>query len=279
MFYSKFENFWTSITSKSGEGLGDAVSSPLSNAESVEASIMKIDVMETLQNLASSDLIGESSKMIVHEREYESQTVPNRGRYPFIVSLEGNIGAGKSTIIEKLREKYEGNLEDRTKYFGRLADAKIVFMQEPVDVWTSVCDSVTGESILEKFYKDPKTYSFAFQVMVYNTHLEAFRRAVKENPDCVLLICERSIDAGRHIFSQMLKDDGMIDDVSFQVYQKLFDSTAHEFPLDAVLHLDVVPEICLQRIGKRSRDGEDSISLEYLEKCDKYYREWLSVPE
>lgn len=263
------------MTSKSGEGLGEAVSSPLSNAESVEASIMKIDVMETLRKLASSDLIGESSKMIVHEREYESQTIPNRGKYPFIVSLEGNIGAGKSTIIEKLREKYAGTKEERTNYFGRLADAKIIFMQEPVDIWTSVCDSVTGESILEKFYKDPKTYSFAFQVMVYNTHLDAFRRAVKENPDCVLLICERSIDAGRHIFSQMLRDDGMIDDVSFQVYQKLFDSTAHEFPLDAVLHLDVVPEICLQRIGKRSRDGEGSISLEYLEKCDKYYREWL----
>lgn len=166
-------------------------------------------------------------------------------------------------------------LEERRAYFGKLAEAKIVFMQEPVDVWTSICDSETGESILEKFYKDPKTYSFAFQVMVYNTHLEAFRKAVRENPDCVLLICERSIDAGRHIFAQMLRDDGMIDDVSFQVYTKLFESTAGEFPLDAILHLDVDPEICLERIAKRSRDGEGGIPLEYLEKCDRYYKKWL----
>ena len=232
--------------------------------------------MDALRTLAESDLVGESSKIAVCNRECDSPTLPNRGKLPFIVSLEGNIGAGKSTIIEKLKRIYAGSVEERQTYFGVMANANIVFMQEPVDVWTSICDSTTGESILEMFYKEPKTYSFAFQVMVYNTHLEAFRRAVKENPECDLLICERSIDAGRRIFAQMLRDDGMIDEVSFKIYEKLVDSTAHEFPLDAVLHLDVEPTICLQRIGKRSRDGEDGISLEYLAKCDRYYREWLN---
>ena len=227
--------------------------------------------MNTLRSIASS----QSSKITVIDREPESNLTLKSGKLPFIVSLEGNIGAGKSTIVEKLQQKYALPLEERRAYFGKLAEAKIVFMQEPVDVWTSICDSETGESILEKFYKDPKTYSFAFQVMVYNTHLEAFRKAVRENPDCVLLICERSIDAGRHIFAQMLRDDGMIDDVSFQVYRKLFESTAGEFPLDAILHLDVAPEVCLERIAKRSRDGEGGIPLEYLEKCDRYYKKWL----
>jgi deoxyadenosine/deoxycytidine kinase len=226
----------------------------------------KSDIIETLNLLTSSDL---GSNMIVHNIGNS-----RNGRFPFIVSLEGNIGAGKSTIVEKMRQKYEGLESD--KYFGKLAKSQIVFMQEPVDVWTSVCDSTTGESILEKFYKDPKTYSFAFQVMVYNTHLEAFRKVVRENPECVLLICERSIDAGRHIFAEMLRDDGMIDDVCFQVYEKLFESTAGEFPLDAILYLDVAPEVCLERIGTRAREGENGIPLEYLAKCDRYYKKWLS---
>lgn len=226
--------------------------------------------MNVLRLIASSD----SSKITVIDVD-DTKLFPRSGKHPFIVSLEGNIGAGKSTIVEKLQQKYLLPLEERRTYFGKLAEEKIVFMQEPVDVWTSICDSETGESILEKFYKDPKTYSFAFQVMVYNTHLEAFRKAVRENPDCVLLVCERSIDAGRHIFAQMLRDDGMIDDVSFQVYAKLFDSTAGEFPLDAILHLDVEPKICLERIAKRSREGEGGIPLEYLEKCDRYYKKWL----
>jgi deoxyadenosine/deoxycytidine kinase len=113
--------------------------------------------------------------------------------------------------------------------------------------------------------------------MVYNTHLEAFRRVVRDNPGCVLIICERSIDAGRHIFAEMLRDDGMIDDVCFKIYTGLFDSTLGEFPLDAVLHLDVVPKVCLERVGKRAREGEAGIPLEYLEKCDRYYKKWLVV--
>ena len=239
----------------------------------------KSDIIEVLHNLITSSNIDGIEHMRIHPQLNVNSTIagevdgrPHRGEYPFIVSLEGNIGAGKSTIVEKIRQKYE---QEPEKYFGKLANSKIVFMQEPVDIWTSICDSVTGESILEKFYKDPKKYSFAFQVMVYNTHLQAFRRVVKENPDCVLLICERSIDAGRHIFTEMLRDDGMIDDVSYKVYANLFDSTANEFPLDAVLYLDVAPPICLERIGMRAREGESGITLEYLERCHKYYEKWL----
>lgn len=228
--------------------------------------------MEILNRLVTSDLVGGGSNIVLHDTN-PSSVPTNDSSYPFIVSLEGNIGAGKSTIIEKLQQIY--GCDDSWKYFGDLADAKIVFMKEPVDVWTSIRDSVTGESIFEKFYKDSKTYSFAFQVMVYNTHLEAFRKVVRDNPDCVLLICERSIDAGRHIFAEMLRDDGMIDDVSFQVYKRLVESTANEFPLDAIMYLDVAPTVCLERIGKRAREGEDGIPLEYLEKCDRYYRKWL----
>jgi len=233
----------------------------------------KSDIIAVLQQLVSSDLVNGSNplKLFEFDTDKKSQTVG-----PYVVSLEGNIGAGKSTLLEKMRQIYLNGGKEAEQYFGKLAGYQIVFMPEPVDIWTSVCDSETGESILEKFYKDPSKYAFAFQVMVYNTHLEAFRRVVRENPGCVLIICERSIDAGRYIFAEMLRDDGIIDDVCFKVYKGLFDSTLGEFPLDAVLHLDVVPTVCLERVGKRAREGEAGIPLEYLEKCDRYYKKWLS---
>jgi deoxyadenosine/deoxycytidine kinase len=234
----------------------------------------KSDIMEILQRFVSSDLVDDSNPLKIHTVDNAAREEENK--MPYVVSLEGNIGAGKSTLLEKMRQIYLRKDGESEKYFGKLAASKILFMPEPVDIWTSVCDSETGESILEKFYKDPKQYAFAFQVMVYNTHLEAFRKVVRENPDCVLLICERSIDAGRHIFAEMLYDDGMIDNVCFKVYKNLYSSTVNEFPLDAILHLDVEPTICLERIGKRAREGEAGIPLEYLEKCDIYYRKWFA---
>ena len=238
----------------------------------------KLDVIEALQQLASSNISGSENLTVC---AMGAEDVPNgideKGRHPFMISVEGNIGAGKSTLLEKMRQKYSAGQEEREAFFGKLASEKIVFIQEPVSLWESFRDKTTGESILEKFYKDPKAYALAFQVMVYNTMLQGFRLAVKENPDCLVFICERSIDASRHIFAQMLCDEGMIDDVSFQVYMNMFDINAAEFPLDAVIYLDVDPDTCLERVGKRSREGESGISLEYLQKCDKYYKKWLLV--
>jgi thymidylate kinase len=55
---------------------------------------------------------------------------------PIIVSIEGNIGSGKTTIIE--------NLETYLEH-----DQSILFLREPLDVWESVKDSQTGENILQ----------------------------------------------------------------------------------------------------------------------------------
>ena len=58
-----------------------------------------------------------------------------------IVAVEGNIGSGKSTTVDLLKQKYDNQI-----LFGR----KVVFLQEPVKQWEDI--SSGGENILEKFY-------------------------------------------------------------------------------------------------------------------------------
>jgi len=181
-----------------------------------------------------------------------------------IITIEGNIGAGKSTLLEQIRQRIATD--------PRIQPGQIVCMQEPVDLWESVKEDSTGESILKKFYKEPAKYAFAFQVMAYTSRLAAFQRI---DPDCEVILCERSLEADRNIFAKMLRDDGMIDEVSYKVYQMLYDNTAGAFPIDKVIYLDVSPTVCLERIGRRARDGEGQISLEYLTRCDEYYKEWM----
>ena len=41
------------------------------------------------------------------------------------------------------------------------------------------------------------------------------------------------------------------------------------------MYINTNPEICFNRIKKRSRKGEDSIPLEYLRHCDRLHKQWL----
>jgi deoxyadenosine/deoxycytidine kinase len=185
--------------------------------------------------------------------------------YPKIYSIEGNIGSGKTTIIENLEKLFE-------------CDNSVIFIREPVDVWQTIKDA-EGDSILAKFYKDPAKYAFTFQVMAYSTRLSMLREVIRNNPLCKTIICERSLDADKHIFAKMLYDDGLIDEVSYQIYQRFYKEFQDEFQLEGIVYIDADAHVCKERVEKRARDGESSVSLEYLEKCQHYHEEWLSNQE
>jgi deoxyadenosine/deoxycytidine kinase len=183
---------------------------------------------------------------------------------PIIISIEGNIGSGKTTIIENL----EKNLEH---------DTSILFLREPLDVWESVKDPQTGENILQKFYANPDKYAFAFQVMAYASRLSMVREAIKNGKgQYKAIVLERSLAADKRIFAKMLYDDGKIDDVCYQIYQKFYKEFSDEVGLDGIVYIDADAEVCKERVQKRSRQGEDGIPLEYLQKCKKYHDDWMA---
>ena len=181
-----------------------------------------------------------------------------------IYSCEGNIGAGKTTLLNHLK-----------KLAKSCNEYKIIVLIEPVDVWSTVC-SPDGLNILENFYKDPVKYAFPFQVLAFTTRLTMLKNAIKANPDCEVIICERSLYADGNIFAKMLYDDGMMDHLSYQIYRRMYEDAIEEFPLTGVIYLTISPELCAKRIVQRGRSGEENISLEYLEKCFKYHETWLN---
>jgi deoxyadenosine/deoxycytidine kinase len=180
---------------------------------------------------------------------------------PILISIEGNIGAGKSTILEKVKETYKNRTD-------------ILFLREPVDIWESIKDE-NGKTILENFYTNPSKYAFSFQVMAYITRLSLLKKLISENPSGKIIICERSLEADKNIFAKMLHDDGVIDHLCIQIYHKIYEEYMNDFPLQYVIYIDANPEICLQRILQRSREGENTISIDYLQKCKDYYHQWL----
>ena len=180
---------------------------------------------------------------------------------PIILSIDGNIGSGKSTLYKDLQEYYRDNTD-------------ICFVPEPVDDWTHIVDG-DKVPILTNLYKDTKKYAFRFQMMAYISRLHLLRQKVKENKYRII-VSERSVQTDRNVFAKMLFDDGMIEHDEYQIYNKWFDEFLDDMYLGGIIYVKADPEICSDRVKIRAREGE-TIPLEYLQKCHKYHEEWLET--
>ena len=186
---------------------------------------------------------------------------------PIIISVEGNISSGKTTFVEHIKQLLGDSCLLGTK--------KVHILKEPIDIWMNTKDA-EGKTILENFYKDPCKWAFAFQMLALSTRMSEIQRAIRENPDIDVLLCERSLECDGYVFAKMLYDDGMIDLLSYNIYKTMYDSFISQFSADHILYLSVGPKICKERVVKRGRQGEEGIQEDYLEKCHKYHAEWLT---
>jgi deoxyadenosine/deoxycytidine kinase len=204
-----------------------------------------------------------------------------------IISIEGNIGSGKSTLLANLKKYFKNNAKDYVN---------VIFLKEPVDEWSNIKDE-NGITILEKFYADQEKYSFSLQIMAYISRLKLLKEAVKSVKDKMqkiyeihencsvklktIIITERSLYTDKMVFAKMLYDSGKIESINYQIYLNWFNTFADDFKVNKIIYVNANPDICYERVGKRNRDGEDKIPLEYLNKCHSYHNNMLdkSLPE
>lgn len=176
---------------------------------------------------------------------------------PLIISVEGNIGSGKSTFVS----------------FMQRTMTNVIFLQEPVEEWNDIRDR-DNETILSKFYKDQPKYSFAFQMMAYISRLALLKKTIDENPDAVI-ITERCLNTDREVFARMLFDSDMIEEIKYQIYLRWFYTFQDDYPISHHIYLKTDPKIAYERVLKRNRKGE-TIKDYYLRSCHKYHEKWLT---
>jgi len=178
---------------------------------------------------------------------------------PKIISIEGNIGSGKSTLVDMLQTHFADN-------------SRICFLQEPISVWNTIKDT-NGVTILEKYYADQTKYAFSFQMMAYISRLSLLRDALKGDYD--IIVTERSVYTDSMVFAKMLYDDKKIEEIEYVIYKKWFDEFLGDLPKIWLIYVKTDPKIAASRVAKRAREGE-TIPLAYLENCHKYHEDWLT---
>jgi|688.fasta_scaffold820231_1 deoxyadenosine/deoxycytidine kinase len=178
---------------------------------------------------------------------------------PQIFSIEGNIGTGKSTFLDELKKHYKDN-------------ARICFLEEPVNVWTSIMDE-HGVNIIEKYYQNQKRYAFSFQMMAYISRLSSLKRVLEQDKYDVIIM-ERSLYTDCNVFAKMLYNEKKIEEIEYAIYKKWYYEFIKEFPPITFVYLRAKPTLSFERVLKRNRQGE-TIPLEYLENCHNYHDDWL----
>lgn len=187
---------------------------------------------------------------------------------PLIVTIDGNIGCGKSTIVSYLEKNFANYCSSKGN------NCKICFLEEPVSTWESIGDA-NGKSIITHFYENNERYSFAFQVMAYTSRLSLLKEALKENYD--VIISERSIYTDKFVFAKSLYDAKKMSLIEYIIYLKMFDEFSTIINKFKMVYIRTMPEICDLRVKRRNRQGE-VIPLEYLQDCHHYHDVWLNNP-
>jgi len=206
----------------------------------------------------------------------------------FYVVIDGLIGAGKTTLMLKLKDEFEAMIRRcNTKYH-----VKVIDIPEPEKLWEKPCSELTSDffmsrlpndikvsdsdiSPLQLFYRDQKKYAFAFQVLAFSTramlihkHMYEIMKENFEDPYAYTIILgERSVFTDKEIFAGVHTQNGNFNCVDAAAY-----SMFHSFlcdPLlpfaDVSLYLNVpIPE-CVRRYIIRGREAEvkeiDAVSL------------------
>jgi deoxyadenosine/deoxycytidine kinase len=162
------------------------------------------------------------------------------------VAVAGNIGVGKSTLVEML--------------CVRLG-------------WEPFYEPVTENPYLEDFYKDMSAWSFHSQVF-FLTHRLRSHSKLGQHPSSV--VQDRSVYEDAEIFAYNLFLQGYINQRDYQTYRDLYETTSRLLPPpDLVVYLRASIPTLLNRIERRGRNYERTITPEYLNGLNTLYEQWI----
>jgi deoxyadenosine/deoxycytidine kinase len=162
------------------------------------------------------------------------------------VTIAGNIGVGKSTLVGILAEE-----------FG----------------WQPYYELVAEHPYLDDYYADRERWGFHSQIWFLSQRYEQHQ----EIADTPVSVCQdRSIYEDYEVFVKGLLEQGILSHRDFRTYRRLFHALVRSVtPPTLLIYLRASIPTLLDRINGRSRPYERAIPASYLEQLNRRYEEWL----
>ena len=162
------------------------------------------------------------------------------------IAVAGNIGAGKSSLTGLL-----------SKHFN----------------WEAFYESVDDNPYLADFYEDMLRWSFNLQIYFLSSRFRHQKEMLKQE---ISLIQDRTIYEDVEIFAKNLHEMNLMSDRDFANYEALFHEMSHYLrPPDLLIYLRAQVPTLVKQIQQRGRDYENTIRIDYLERLNRLYEDWI----
>lgn len=170
--------------------------------------------------------------------------------------IEANIGAGKTTFLKLIQE--------------RLPEVAVIF--EPLHKWQT---KVSGQSILGNFYQDPNRWAYTLETLTMACRVREHLKE-QDNPN-PFRIMERSIYSGHYVFALNGYHSGFLSELEWQIYLQWFNFLVKDRARQpqGIIYLKTDPQVAYERILKRDREAEKTISLEYITQIHEHHENFL----
>lgn len=162
------------------------------------------------------------------------------------IAVAGNIGAGKSSLTGLL-----------SKHFS----------------WEAFYESVEDNPYLADFYEDMLRWSFNLQIYFLSSRFRHQKDMLEKD---ISLIQDRTIYEDVEIFAKNLHEMNLMSDRDFANYEALFHEMSNYLrPPDLLIYLRAQVPTLVKQIQQRGRDYENTIRIDYLEKLNRLYEDWI----
>ncbi|MGI9527419.1 MAG: deoxynucleoside kinase [Weeksellaceae bacterium] len=164
------------------------------------------------------------------------------------IAIAGNIGAGKTTLTKLLAKNFN---------------------------WTPQFEDVDRNPYLDDFYNDMEQWAFNLQIYFLGSRFNQVKEIRESGKN---IIQDRTIHEDAHIFASNLHDMGLLMTRDYENYLTLFNlmNSFVKAP-DLLIYLQASIPTLVNQIQKRGRDYESSISIDYLNRLNEKYEEWVST--
>ncbi len=160
------------------------------------------------------------------------------------IAVEGNIGAGKTTLVVKIAEDFNAK---------------------------TVLERFADNPFLPKFYKDQSRYAFPLEMSFLADRYQQLSDDLAQFD-----LFKDFLVADYHIFKSLIFAKVTLTEDEYRLYRKLFEIIYKEMPKpDLYIYLYQNTDRLLQNIKRRGRSYEQEIPAEYLDKINRGYLDYI----